>query len=128
MRLDEKARENIEAAARLLPDDNDRFESLSNASASRAYYAAYLAVADVALRRRREFTANSSKYFRHDTLPNDAVAWRILDADQSDRLRWLYNLRIKADYLEEQVDLDEASQALDFATALLDAILPEEHP
>lgn len=124
MRLDEKSRENIEAAARLLPDDSGLRDALSNAAASRAYYAAYLA--DSALRRRRDFTAHGATYYRHDTLPDEAMAWRIIDADQGDDLRWLRDLRIKADYYEDQVSLEEASQALEVATALLDAILPEE--
>ena len=40
MRFDEKARENLEAVDRLLPDDTGDREPLLNAAASRAYYAA----------------------------------------------------------------------------------------
>lgn len=128
MRLDEKARENLEAAGRLLPDDDGQFESLSNASASRAYYAAYLAVADAALQRGCVFTGTSKdgeKYFRHDSLPGDVVGWRILAERQANDLDWLRGLRIKADYREDQIDLEEASEALDVATSLLDALLQE---
>lgn len=53
--LDEKARENLEAAERLLQDDEGR-ECLPNAVANRAYYAAYLAVAHVAQRSSLPFT------------------------------------------------------------------------
>jgi hypothetical protein len=56
VRFDEKARENLEAAERLLPDEDGLIDALSNASASRAYYAAYLAIADTARRQDRDYT------------------------------------------------------------------------
>lgn len=110
VRLDEKARENLEAAERLLPDDAGR-DGLLNAAASRAYYAAYLAVADRALGAGLAFTDRDSTYFRHDDLPDDACRWGIIDDDGRDELSHLYALRIKADYLEDQVDLEEATLA-----------------
>lgn len=125
MRFDEKARENLEAAARLLPDEEGVFDALSNAAASRAYYAAYLAVADAAQRRRRGFTDREATYYRHDTLPDDAYSWRLVDDDGRDDLRWLRDLRIKADYYEDQVALDEASEALEVAGRIVDAALKE---
>lgn len=125
MRFDEKAQENLEAAERLLPDEDGVMDALSNAAASRAYYAAYLAIADTAQRSRRRFTDSDATYYRHDTLPDDAFAWRILDDDRRDDLRWLRDLRIKADYYEDQVTFEEASEALDVARGLLDAVLQE---
>src|SRR4051812_9262322 len=50
MRLEEKAIENLEAAERLLDTRDGDLEPLNNAAASRAYYAAYAAVADRVLR------------------------------------------------------------------------------
>ena len=73
MRFDEEARENLEAAERLLPADDGHAEALSNAAASRACYAAYLAIADTAQRFRRGFTDRDTTYYRHDTLPDDAL-------------------------------------------------------
>lgn len=125
MRFDEKARENLEAAERLLPGEEGLTDALSNAAASRAYYAAYLAIADTAQRIRRGFTDRDTTYYRHDTLPDDAFAWRILDEDRRDDLRWLRDLRIKADYFEDQVTLAEASEAYDVARHILE-MLPEE--
>lgn len=125
MRLDEKARENLEAAARLLPDEEGSVDALANAAASRAYYAAYLAVADSALRRRRAFTDRDMVYYRHDTLPDDAFAWRLVDDDARDDLRWLRDLRIKADYYEDQVSHEEACEALEVAQALVHLSLGE---
>lgn len=124
MRLDEKAKENLEAAERLLPDTTGR-DGLLNAAASRTYYAAYLAVADRALRLGVPFTDEGSSYFRHDRLPRDAKYWGILDADDADELELLYSLRIRADYLEEPISADEASLAYDEARRMVDQLLDE---
>lgn len=123
MRLDEKARENLEAAERLLPDDSGILDALSNASASRAYYAAYLAIADTARQQDRDYTGMDATYYRHDSLPDDARAWGIISPEEGEILRWLYHLRIKADYLEDQVSLEEASYAVERARMLLGAAL-----
>jgi uncharacterized protein (UPF0332 family) len=126
MRFDEKARENLEAAARLLPDEDGVMDACTNAAGSRAYYAAYLAVADTAQRLGQTFTNGKELYYRHASLPDDAFHWGILDEDRCDDLRWLYDLRIKADYYEDQVNLEEASQALVVARELVLAVLSEE--
>lgn len=125
MRFDEKARENLEAAERLLPDEDGTRDALANASASRAYYAAYLAVADAAQRSHRSFTDRDGTYYRHDSLPDDAVRWRLLDVRQRGVLRWLHGLRLKADYFEDQVSFEEASRACDGARTILDITLQE---
>ncbi len=124
MRLDEKARENLEAAERLLPDDADR-DALPNAATSRSYYAAYLAVADAALRAGLPFSDSSRTYFRHDLLADEAGRLGILDDNGCDALHLLHGLRIKADYLEDQVDLQEASIAYDSAAQLVTRLLGE---
>lgn len=128
MQFDEKARENLEAVERLLPDDDGDRESLSNAAASRAYYAAYLAVAHVAQRRGQPFTDRRGAYYRHDRLADDAYAWQILDEDGSDLLRLLHWTRIKADYEGEHVSLDEASHVFEVARQLVHAVLAETSP
>ncbi|MCX4240799.1 HEPN domain-containing protein [Paraliomyxa miuraensis] len=124
MRLDEKAKENLEAAERLLPDEEGR-EGLLNAAASRIYYAAYLAVADRALRDGVAFTDDGQCYFRHDRLPRDARSWGILDTDAAEELELLYSLRIRADYLEDQVEFDEALLAYEGAERLVARLLGE---
>lgn len=128
MRFDEKARENLEAVERLLPDDSGLVDALSNAAASRAYYAAYLAIADRAQQQRRDFTDRGSTYYRHDSFADDARTWGILDHDESDDLRWLYHLRLKADYYEDQVSHEEASQAFEVARQLLGSALERSVP
>ena len=125
MRFDEKARENLDAALRLLPDETGAVDALPNASASRAYYAVYFAIADCAQQRQREFTDDENEYYRHNRLPDDALAWGILDHDRCDDLRLLHGRRIKADYWEDQVSLEEASDSVDIATSLLDVLLAE---
>lgn len=119
--FDEKAFENLEAMIRLLPDETGR-EGLHNAAASRAYYAAYHAVAHVAQRDGIEFTSERC-YYRHDTLPDDALGWGILDDEQRLDLSELLGLRIKADYDEAPVELDEASRADQVARGLVASLL-----
>jgi hypothetical protein len=123
VRFDEKARESLEAADRLLSTVQDTELPLHNAAASRAYYAAYQAVADRAQQVGIRFDGSRSDYYRHDTLPYLARDWRILDDDQSDELIFLHGLRVKADYMEDQVGYDEASTAADSARRLVVALL-----
>ncbi len=123
MRFDEKARENLEASGLLLTAAD---MPLQNAAASRAYYAAYLAVADRAQLQNIAFDSSPANYYRHDTLPDQAVHWGILDDDFSDDLRWLRDLRIKADYWEDFVSLEEASDANAAAAGFVGRLCPEE--
>jgi uncharacterized protein (UPF0332 family) len=126
VRFDEKARENLEATERLLPDEDGARDGLANAAAARAYYAAYHAVADSAQQSGIPFTAGAREYYQHDRLPSDVLAWGLLDADGCDDLRLLYDRRVKADYYEDLVELEEASEALDIARDLVSRLLREE--
>jgi uncharacterized protein (UPF0332 family) len=124
MRLDEKARKNLEAIDRLLTRSDDGYiEPLSNAAASRAYYAVYQAVADRAQRDGLSFDSQEPRYYRHDTLPDRALDWGILDDDSRDDLSRLRDLRVKADYYEDQVHYDEASEAAAMAHHLVTSLL-----
>lgn len=125
--MDEKAKENIEAVERLVSTGTGDDLPLCNAAASRAYYAAYLAVADLAQREGRRFDSTQSEYYRHDTLPENAQRWTILDADLRDDLSWLRDLRVKADYWEDQVSYEEASEAASVAERFV-ALLEEGSP
>ena len=118
----EKAFENLAAAERLLPsDEKPERVALGNAAASRAYYAAYHAVATAAWSGGHRFT--SDEYYRHDSLADDAVAWGVLDNDQAADLLLLYEQRIKADYYEAHVTDDEAREGYDVAQDLVRALL-----
>jgi hypothetical protein len=123
VRFDDKARENLDAAERLLPDDSGAREALPNAAASRAYYGAYLAVADRAQQAGREMTSQDGTWYRHDGLADDALRWGILSEDGATALSWLHDLRIKADYWEDLVSLEEASLALDESRRITCALL-----
>jgi hypothetical protein len=68
-----------------------------------------------------------SEYYRHDTLPENAQRWTILDADLRDDLSWLRDLRVKADYWEDQVSYEEASEAASVAKRFV-ALLEEGTP
>jgi len=129
MRFDEKARENMEAAERLLSRSEDGLsDPLANASASRAYYAAYQAVADCAQHVGIEFDSRDASYYVHDKLPAVAFHRRIIDLDEREDLSWLYGLRVKADYADEHVDDDEASEAADVARRLVGRLVGLEGP
>ena len=124
MRFDEKARENLEAVERLLNrSDDGTLEPLSNAAASRAYYAAYLAVVDRAQLDGMSFDSRDEDYYRHDALPERARAWGILSDDTSDDLIFLRDLRVKADYFEDMVHYDEASEAQAVSNGLVTSLL-----
>jgi len=120
--LDAKARENLEAAERLLQDDDGR-DCLPNAVANRAYYAAYLAVAHEAQRLRVPFTSDQH-YYRHKKLPELAAGCGILDRQNAAALRWLYASRVKADYTDESVGFEDANKAVETAKHLLERLIP----
>lgn len=121
LEFDEKALENLEALARLSADDTGR-DGLHNAATNRAYYAAYHAVAHVAQRDGIAFTSER-RYYRHDTLPDDALGWGVLDEEQRLDLKELLGLRIKADYDEAPVELEEADRAGELARGLVTRLL-----
>lgn len=126
--FDEKAWENLRAAKHLLPtdDDDSLVGKFPNAAASRAYYAAYLAVAHRAQADAREFTSTRDPYYKHDALPDNARAWRLLDEDGCERLELLLGRRIKADYLEDHVSILEANDAVEIAQLLVNELLGAE--
>jgi hypothetical protein len=119
--FDEKARANLDAVARLLPDDDGR-EGLGDAVANRAYYAAYQAVAHVAQRAGFAFTSDRD-YYRHDTLPDDAHRRQILGDEGRMDLKELYGMRIKADYDEDPVEVEDADRMAKLATKLVKGLL-----
>ena len=113
----EKAQENLQAAEQLLPGDNAGVDACLNASVSRSYYAAYLAVATRAAAQNRRFTGDD--YYRHDSFPAEARTWGILDDDDTTKLELLLSRRIVADYHEESVDIEEADGSLNMAKELV---------
>lgn len=122
MHLMEKAKENFEAVDRLLDTKEGELEPLSNAAASRAYYAAYQVVVDHVMRRGHQIPSGAMHY-RHDVLPDHAFHVQVLTRELRESLVWLRDLRVKADYLRDQVEYDEASAASDRAKQIIDAVM-----
>lgn len=120
LEFDEKAREGLEAVERLLPDEDGR-DCLGNSVANRAYYAAYHAVAHLA---QRKFPFTSEKdYYKHDSFPEDAWRHGILDDEGRKHLKRLYGMRIKADYREDPVELEEADRMAVLARKLVKGLI-----
>jgi hypothetical protein len=88
---------------------------------------AYQAVVDCAMRdgRPRE---PGAVYYRHDTLPDRALQWRILSAELCEDLTWLQGLRVKADYQEDYVDYDEACSAVVAAEKIVSELVEGDAP
>ena len=62
-------------------------------------------------------------YFKHDSFPDDAFHYGFLTGELQEVLVWLRDLRVKADYEEDQVNYDEAALAAERARALLHAMV-----
>jgi uncharacterized protein (UPF0332 family) len=120
--FEEKAKENLEACERLLPDDEGR-DALCDAAVNRAYFAAYLAVAARVRGEGVPFNDRNDTYYTHDRLPELARRAGVVGADGSDALDYLYGLRIKADYEDTLVTLEEASLAYEHASELVRTVL-----
>ena len=90
--------------------------------ASRAYYAAYLAVAHCAQQRGIVFTSEKG-YYHHDTLPADAARHGIVDDEGRRDLTELRDMRVKADYWEDAVEFEEADIVARVAARLVKGLL-----
>jgi uncharacterized protein (UPF0332 family) len=122
--MERKARENLEAA-RLLLEGEDH---CPNSSISRAYYAAYHACWDAMVDAGHPVpeVRRSVRYFHHQTFPQEVCDAGVLDEQQAGDLDYLYNQRIKADYYEDDVTLEEARAALKVSEALVHRLLEEQ--
>ncbi|QRK05784.1 HEPN domain-containing protein [Archangium violaceum] len=122
--MERKAWENL-AAARVLLDVE---EPCPNAAASRAYYAAYHAcwhaMNEVGIPTPE--VRSGVYYFLHEPLPYEARRTGVLDDWTSQELFDLRELRIAADYLEEDVTVEDAWEALKAATVIVRHVLGEE--
>jgi len=120
--MERKARENLQAAA-LLARADDPFP---NASASRAYYAVYLAAWEhlVSQGEGVPATRDGRRYFRHDTLPG-LLGGVLSDTERAD-LEYLRGLRVSADYREDELVRSQAAEAAEIADRLVARILDAE--
>ncbi|HYO66006.1 MAG TPA: HEPN domain-containing protein [Archangium sp.] len=123
--MDRKAWENLAAARLLLQGE----EPCSNAAASRVYYAAYQACWAAMVEEGLEppEVRPGSTYFPHADLPHEARQAGVLDERESQALADLYDLRVTADYYEdEDVTAEDVAGALQGADALVRSLLGEE--
>jgi uncharacterized protein (UPF0332 family) len=122
--MERKAWENL-AAARVLLDDED---PCPNAAASRAYYAAYHACwhamneAGIPTPEVRP----GVYYFQHEPLPYEARRVGILDTQASDVLTGLALMRVTADYLEDELTVEQVRTAVAQAATFIRQLLGEE--
>ncbi len=123
--MERKALENLDAARRLLEAD----DPCSNAAVSRAYYAAYQACwsAMVDAGHSAPRARPGVHYFKHEVLPQEALQARVLDEQEGQDLDYLRIQRIRADYYEDDVTLEEAREALRLSGILVHRLL-EERP
>jgi uncharacterized protein (UPF0332 family) len=118
-----KARENLSAAKLLLGAADSHF----NSCVSRAYYAAYQACwAAMVVEGHPPTPDDRGAYFRHATLPKEAREAGVLNAQQSKDLGLLERWRVVADYLNDLLTKEQATQACDLAARLVDALVDED--
>ena len=112
-----KARENLEAAERLLGGD-----PCPNAAASRAYYAAYQACWEMLRRRGIEppEVRPEKRYFPHRELPGLTLRHGVLDTEAASDLRFLETARVSADYDDVgSLDVATARTAIECAAGIV---------
>jgi uncharacterized protein (UPF0332 family) len=122
--MERKAWENLDAARVLLGLE----DPCPNAAASRAYYAAYHACW-FAMNEAGYETPEAHPgifYFHHRQLPSEAVEAGVLDTRASDELEKLRIWRVSADYLKDELTVDEAELAFKTADAFVRGLLGEE--
>jgi len=122
--MERKAWENLDAARVLLAVE----DPCPNAAASRAYYAAYHACwyAMNAVGIPTPEVRPGVYYFQHDPLPRDAFVAGVLDRQASKDLSWLFEVRVVADYFEEELTVELARRALEKARTFVRRLLGEE--
>ena len=118
-----KAKDNLEAASILL--DREQYSS----TASRAYYAVYLAAyhkLETLGIHPYDAEGRPKDRWLHNLLPDIARAELCLSADQKDIWEILFGSRVKADYSVEPVDPVEAAIAIEDAKTLVEVLLKNE--
>ena len=127
--MDRKARENLEAAKHLLCLD----EPCTNAAATRAYYAAYHALwAGLAEQDEQPSEPRPGiRYFPHksgsglESIADVAERCLELSEDEIEDLERLWDFRVKADYMPDDVVADEAKDCYEAARAIVARVVGE---
>lgn len=119
--MENKARENIKAAKLL--STNEFYDS----SASRAYYATYLAawhsLSEMSIQPQHN-TKQGGSYWCHDLFPEILFdEYKLIGPFQIEKFELLYSRRIKADYYIEKVDKEEADDSMQIASSFVSLFL-----
>ncbi len=119
--MESKARDNINAAQLLAI--NEFYDS----SASRAYYAAYLAawhrLSNIGIQPGHE-TIKGERYWRHNLFPEILCGeYKLIGPLQMERFELLYSRRIKADYYVDKVEKEEADNSIQLASIFISFFL-----
>lgn len=112
--MQSKARNNINAAQLLT------INGLYDSSASRAYYAAYLAawyyLSNIGIQPGHK-TQKGGYYWRHDLFPELlSDEYKLIGPLQMEKFELLYSHRIKADYYIDEVEKEESDNSIQIAS------------
>ena len=119
--MENKAQDNINAAQLLTT--NEFYDS----SASRAYYAAYLAAWHNLGIQPKHKTKKGEFYWRHDLLPEILRdEYKLIGPNQMEKFELLYSRRIKADYYAEKVEKEEADDSILTASSFVSLFLDKK--
>ncbi len=110
-----KAQRNLAAAQLLLGSNHP------DSCASRSYYAVYL-MAYAALEKFGVRPIAGKSYFLHDALPDTLADEGLITPDDIIELELLYSGRVKADYFNDEVEPEEATEALEIAVRLVGVV------
>jgi uncharacterized protein (UPF0332 family) len=119
--MENKARENINAAQLLSTNE------FHDSSASRAYYATYLAawhsLSKIGIQPQHNIQKGGS-YWRHDLFPEILCdEYKLIGPIQMEKFELLYSRRIKADYYVEKVEKEEADDSIQMASSFVSLLL-----
>ncbi|MEW6213601.1 MAG: HEPN domain-containing protein [Nitrospirota bacterium] len=119
--MESKSRDNINAAQLLTI--NEFYDS----SASRAYYAAYLAawyrLSNIGIQPSHK-TRKGDYYWRHDLFPEILCdEYKLIGPLQLEKFELLYSRRIKADYYVDKVEKEEADNSIQLASDFISFFL-----
>lgn len=119
--MENKARDNI-SAAQLLTTNH-----LYDSSASRAYYAAYLAAWHNLGIQPQHKAKKGGSYWPHDSFPEILCdKYKIIGPIQMEKFELLYSRRIKADYYAEKVEKEEADDSIRIASSFVSLFLDKK--
>jgi len=119
--MDLKARGNFEAAQLLTANE------FNDSSASRAYYAVYLAawhnLSKMGVQPQHD-TKKRSSYWRHDLFPEVLCdEYKLIGPIQMEKFELLYSRRIKADYYVDKIEKEEADDSIQMASSFVTLFL-----